>query len=88
MTIIKKVLTKNKKYWHIHLKYALWANRIGTKKSIGMSPFQLFYGTDVILHINLALPIMKLWKDANEEPNDVTIRMNKLIKVQHNKVIG
>jgi transposase InsO family protein len=26
MTIIKKVLTENKKYWHIHLKYALWVN--------------------------------------------------------------
>jgi transposase InsO family protein len=39
MTIIKKVLTENKKDWHIHLKYALWENRISTKKSIGMSPF-------------------------------------------------
>jgi transposase InsO family protein len=26
MTIIKKVLTGNKKDWHIHLKYALWVN--------------------------------------------------------------
>jgi hypothetical protein len=26
MTIIKKVLTKNKKAWHVHLKYALWVN--------------------------------------------------------------
>jgi hypothetical protein len=81
MTIIKKVLTENKKAWHIHLKYALWVNRIGTKKSIGMSPFQLVYGTDIILPINLALPVMKLWKDANEEPNDVTIKMNQIIKV-------
>lgn len=76
MTIIKKVLTENKKGWHIHLKYTLRANRIGTKKSIGMSHFQLVYGTDVILPINLALPVMKLWQDANEEPNDVTRRMN------------
>jgi hypothetical protein len=61
MTINKKVLTENKKTWHIHLKYALWENRIGTKKSIGMSPFQLVYGTDVILPINISLPVMKLW---------------------------
>jgi transposase InsO family protein len=86
MTIIKKVLTENKKSWHIHLKYALWANRIGTKKSIGMSPFQLVYGIDVILPINLALSLMKLWQDANEEPNDITRRMNQIIKVQQNKV--
>jgi hypothetical protein len=85
MTIIKKVLTENKKAWHIHLKYALWANRIGTKKSIGMSPFQLVYGTDVVLPINLSLPVMKLWKDANEEPNDVTRRINQIIEVQQNR---
>jgi hypothetical protein len=61
MTIIKNILTEIKKYWHIHLKYALWENQISTKKSIGMSPFQLVYGTDVILPINLSLPVMKIW---------------------------
>jgi transposase InsO family protein len=60
MTIIKKVLTENKKAWHIHLKYVLWENRIGTKNSIGMSPFQLVYGTNVIIPINISLPMMKL----------------------------
>jgi len=30
ITIIKKVLDESKKSWHVHLKYALWANRIGT----------------------------------------------------------
>jgi hypothetical protein len=61
INIIKKVLTKNKKAWHVHLKYALWANRIGTKKSIGMFPFQMVYRTDVVLPINISLPVMKLW---------------------------
>jgi hypothetical protein len=79
-------LTANKKAWHIHLKYALWANRIGTKKSIGMSHFQLVYGTDIVLPINLALSVMKLWQDANEDPNDVTRRMNQIIKVHQNRV--
>jgi hypothetical protein len=86
MTIIKKVLTENKKYWHIHLKYSLWERRIGTKKSIGMSPFQLVYGTDVIPPINLSLPVMKLWKDVNEELNDLTRRINQIIEVQQNRV--
>jgi hypothetical protein len=29
---------------------------------------------------------MKLWEDTNEEPNDVTRRMNQIIKVQQNRV--
>jgi hypothetical protein len=88
INIIKKVLKENKKSWHLHLKYALWANRIGTKKSIGTSPFQMVYGTDVVLPINLALPVMKLWQDEKEEPNPLTRRINQLIEVQqHRNVI-
>jgi hypothetical protein len=86
ITIIKKVLTENKKAWHVHLKYALWANRISTKKSIGISPFQMVYGIDIVLPINLTLPVMKFWQDAKEEPNDVTRRINQIIEVQQNKV--
>jgi hypothetical protein len=85
INIIKKVLKENKKSWHLHLKYALWANRIGTKKSIGTSPFQMVYGTDVVLPINLALPVMKLWQDQNEEPNPLTRRINQLIEVQQHR---
>jgi hypothetical protein len=60
ITMIKKVLTKNKNAWHIHLKYSLWANKISTKISIGISPFQMVYGTNVILPSKLSLPMMKL----------------------------
>jgi hypothetical protein len=84
MNIIKKVLTENKKPWHVHLKYALWANRINTKKSIGMSPFQMVYGTDVVLPINITLPMINLWQYAKEEPNDVMRRINQIIEVQQN----
>jgi hypothetical protein len=86
INIIKKVLDENKKSWHVHLKYALWENHIGTKNSIGMSPFQMVYGTNAVLPINLALPMMKLWQDHKEEPNDVTRRINQLIKVQQHRV--
>jgi hypothetical protein len=78
-------LTENQKAWHIHLKYVLWANKISTKRSIGIFPFQMVYGTDIILPINLALPVMKLWKDSNEEPNVVTRRINQLVEVQQNR---
>jgi hypothetical protein len=86
VNIIKKVLDENKRSWHVHLKYALWANRISTKSSISISSFQMVYGTEVILPINLALPVMKLWQDQNEEPNHVTRRINQLIEVQQHRV--
>jgi hypothetical protein len=85
ISIIKKVLSENKKSWHVHLKYALWENRIGTKQSIGTSPFQMVYGTDVVLPINLALLVMKLWQDEKEEPIHVTRRINHLNEVQQHR---
>ena len=36
--IIKNVLQENKKSWNLKLKYALWAYRVCTKRSIGTSP--------------------------------------------------
>jgi len=45
----------------------------------------MVYGIDIILPINLALPVMKIWKDANEETNDVTRRINQIIEVQQNR---
>jgi hypothetical protein len=46
----------------------------------------MVYGTDVVLPINLALSVMKLWQDAKEDPNDITKRINQLIEVQQNRV--
>jgi len=45
----------------------------------------MVYDTNFFLPINLALPVMKLWKDTKEEPNDITRRINQLIEVQQNR---
>ena len=46
--IIKKVLQENKRSWHLKLKYALWADRVCTKRSLGTSPYELVYGAEKI----------------------------------------
>ena len=58
--IIKKLLEQNKRAWHTKLKYALWADRIYAKREIGMSPFQLVYGVEVIFPASLGVPVMEL----------------------------
>jgi hypothetical protein len=45
----------------------------------------MVYGTDVILPINLSLPVMKIWKDSKKEPNDITRRIDQLIEIQQNR---
>ena len=79
--IIKKLIEDNKKSWHTKLKYALWANRISTKRAIGMSPFQLVYGTEVIFPASLGVPVMKLLRDPLDEPNPIQRRINQIIEL-------
>lgn len=49
--IIKKLLEDNKRNWDSKLKFALWADKVTTKKPIGNSPFKLVYGTEAIIQI-------------------------------------
>jgi hypothetical protein len=46
--IIKRLLEDNKKAWNSKMKFSLWADRVTTKRSIGISPFQLVYGAEAI----------------------------------------
>ena len=56
---LKKMLFENKRSWDSKLKIALWDDRVTIKKSIGTSPFQLVYGTDVVFPVHLVTPVMK-----------------------------
>eukprot|EP00253_Pinus_taeda_P029274 PITA_29274 len=60
INIIKKLLEENKKNWHRKLTNALWADRLSTKKSIGMSPYELVYGMEAKFPSSLGIPTIKL----------------------------
>jgi hypothetical protein len=58
MNIIKKVMGENKRSWDSKIKYALWADRITTKTSMGKTPFEIVYGSEAKLLVNLQIPIL------------------------------
>ena len=60
VNIIKKLLEENKKSWHNKLVHALWVDRLTTKKSIEMSPYQLVYRVDAVFPTNLGVLVIKL----------------------------
>ena len=76
MNIIKNFLEDNKKSWHTKLVHALWVDRLTLKKSIGMSPYQLVYGTDAIFPTILGVPVMNLIQEVQSEHNDMIRRIN------------
>jgi ribonuclease HI len=83
--IIQKLLEQNRRGWDSKLKFALWADRVTSKKSIGTSPFKLVYGTEAIFPVQLALPVAKFLQEAEEEPNDLTRRIHDLVQLQQDR---
>jgi hypothetical protein len=85
VNIIKKTLQENKKAWHDKLVFALWVDRLTTKRSIGMSPYQLVYGTEAIFPTSLGVLVMKLLQEIQAEPNDSQRRINQMIHLQQTR---
>jgi hypothetical protein len=55
---IKKVVGENKKAWDSKIRYALLEYRITTNKSIGKMLFELVYGLEDKLLVNIQIPIL------------------------------
>ena len=83
--IIKKLLQENKKSWHLKLINALWADRICIKRSIGTSPFEIVYGVQALFPVSLAVPVMKLIQEQEEEPSSVQRRINQMIALEEKR---
>jgi hypothetical protein len=73
--LIKKLLEDNKRAWDSKLKLVY-------KESLGLSPFQLVYGIEVIFPTQLALPVENLLQDFEGEPNHVLRRIHQMVEVQ------
>jgi hypothetical protein len=85
VNIIKKLLEDNKKAWDSKLKFSLWADRVTTKRSLGISPFQLVYGIEAIFPTQLSLPVEKFLQDQQGEPDDMVRRIHQLVEVQQTR---
>eukprot|EP00253_Pinus_taeda_P011458 PITA_11458 len=85
VNMIKKVLEENKKNWPKKLVNALWEDRLTTKRSIGVSPYELVYGLEAKFPSSLGIHVMKLLQESQAEPNDMQRRVNQIICLQQTR---
>jgi hypothetical protein len=52
---IKKKIEENPKRWHEVLSEALWAHRISKHRAAMVTPFELVYGQEVVLSVEVNL---------------------------------
>ena len=64
------------------MKFYLWADRVTTKISIGIPPFQLVYGEEVVFPSQLPIPVAKFFQDYQEEPDDMIRKIHQPVEVQ------
>jgi hypothetical protein len=76
MNILKKVVGENKKSWDRKIKYAVWVDRITTKTSIGKTPFELVYGLEAKLPVNLQIPILCFTQKYTTYAEEIQGRIN------------
>ena len=85
MRALKKAINENKKNLDSQLKFSLWANRITSKRATGKFPYELVYGRVAILPIQLALPVARFMQEIQEEPDDMTRRINQLVELEETR---
>ena len=60
--LIKKKIEENPRRWHEVLSEALWAHRISKHGATKVTPFELVYGQEVVLPVEVNLYAYRLAK--------------------------
>jgi transposase InsO family protein len=63
--LIKKKIEDNPRRWHEILSEALWAHRISRHGATKVTPFELVYGQEVVLPVEVNLGAYRLAKQNN-----------------------
>jgi len=62
ITLIKKKIEENPRRWHEVLSEALWAHRISRHGTTKVTPFELVYGQEAVLPVEVNLDAYRLAK--------------------------
>ena len=68
INLIKKKISDNPKHWHRILSEALWAHRISKPSATKISPFELVYEQEAVLHVEISLNAVRFARQ-----NDLTL---------------
>ena len=79
--LLKRMVGENKRSWDNKLKYALWADRTTIKRIIGKAPFELLYGQNCRLPINLQISVYELLHQCSFDQEAMQARIHKLVEL-------
>jgi hypothetical protein len=65
ISLIKKKISNHSKHWHNILSEALWAHRISKHHATKVSPFELVYGQESVLPVEISLNAVRFARQNN-----------------------
>ena len=84
--ILKKIVIEYQRRWHVALCIALWSDRVTPKNSLGVSPYTLIYGKEVVLPPNILLSSSRLAQDSRGTNNEILrIQIYNLLKSEESR---
>jgi hypothetical protein len=60
ISLIKKNISDHPRHWHKVLSEALWAHRISKHRATKVFPFELVYGQEVVLPVEISLNAVRI----------------------------
>ena len=76
--ILKKMVSKSKRDWHERLPEALWAYRTTTRTSTGCTSYNLVFGSEAVLPLEIQLPSLRVAVQLTDPEENVKIRLAEL----------
>ena len=72
------MVSKGKRDWHERLPEALWTYRTTVRNSTGCIPYNLVYGLEAVLPLEVQLPSLRVATQLTEPDENAKIRLAKL----------
>ncbi|KAI5316649.1 hypothetical protein L3X38_036356 [Prunus dulcis] len=76
--ILKKMVLGNKRDWHERLPEALWAYRTTIRNSTGCTPYNLVFGSEAVLPLEVQLPSLRVALQLTNPDENANVRLAEL----------
>ncbi|KAI5338076.1 hypothetical protein L3X38_017347 [Prunus dulcis] len=76
--ILKKMVSGNKRDWHERLPEALWAYRTTIRNSTGCTPYNLVFGSEAVLPLEVQLPSLRVALQLTNPDENANVRLAEL----------
>jgi len=76
--ILKKMVSKSRRDWHERLPEALWAYRTTVRTATGCTPYNLMFGSEAVLPLEMQLPSLRVAMQFTNPDENTQVRLAEL----------